>query len=186
LEKALRHAKAADATLICAKLDRIGRKASHVLSLLDNASVPVIFADSLHANKLTLGVMAVVTEEEARAISERTRAGLAAAKARGMQLGNPNGAAALRRYEALHGHTAAIQGRVKAADDFAAGLSFAVERIIDEGKTKTQEIADELNASGFPTRRGGQWSRGQISRLLKRLDIRLTGELPKIAYSPAA
>jgi DNA invertase Pin-like site-specific DNA recombinase len=171
LQRALQHAKAANATLICAKLDRIGRKASHVLGLLDSAGVPVVFADSPTANKLTLGVLAVVAEEEARAISTRTKAGLAAAKARGVRLGNPNGAKALRRYEAEHGHGAAIEGRVRAADDFAGGLRFAVERIMAEGNATMQAIADALNASGFPTRRGGQWSRGQVSRLLMRLGL---------------
>ena len=52
LEKALRHAKAANTTLICAKLDRIGRKASHVLGLLDSANVPVVFADSPSASDI--------------------------------------------------------------------------------------------------------------------------------------
>ena len=186
LEKALQHAKAAGATLVCAKLDRIGRKASHVLGLLDNASVEVVFADSPTANKLTLGVLAVVAEEEARAISERTKAGLAAAKARGTTLGNPNGAAALRRYEAEHGHGAATEGRMRAADDFADGLRFAVDRIVSEGKTTTAAISDALNVSGFPTRRGGRWSRGQVSRLLKRLGIDVAGKLPSQAYRQAA
>lgn len=185
LERALQHARAANATLICAKLDRIGRKASHVLGLLDSAGIPVVFADSPTANKLTLGVLAVVAEEEARAISERTKAGLAAAKARGVPLGNPRGAAALRRYEAEHGHIAATKGRVKAADSFAEGLRFAVERIVAEGATTAQAVADGLNTSGFPTRRGGQWSRGQVSRLLRRLDIDLTARVP-VAASEAA
>jgi DNA invertase Pin-like site-specific DNA recombinase len=171
LRNALRHAKAANATLICAKLDRIGRKASHVLTLLDNANVPVVFADSPAATKLSLGILAVVAEEEARAISERTTAGLAAAKARGVKLGNPNGAAALRRYEAMHGHRAATEGRVRAADEFAEALRFAVEQIVSDGHTTLQSIADSLNGRGFPARRGGLWSKSQVLFLLRRLDI---------------
>ena len=186
LAKALDHAKAAGAVLVCAKLDRLGRKASHVLGLLDSAGVDVVFADAPNAGSLELGVRAVVAQEEARMISERTKAGLAAAKARGVRLGNPNGAAALRRYEAEHGHVAATEGRIRAADDFAGGLRFAVERIIAEGGTKTQEIADSLNEAGFPTRRGGQWSRGQVSRLLRRLDINVAAKLPEGAYREAA
>lgn len=186
LRKALDHAKAANATLICAKLDRLGRRASHVLTLLDGAGVSVVFADAPHAGALELGVRAVVAQEEARMISERTRAGLAAAKARGVRLGNPNGAAALRRYEAKHGHVAATEGRVKAADEFAVGLRFAIERIMNEGRATTQMIAEALNANGFPARRGGRWSKGQVSRLLKRLDIDVTAKLPGNAYRQAA
>lgn len=186
LRNALDHAKAAGAVLVCAKLDRLGRRASHVLGLLDSAGVQVVFADAPNAGTLELGVRAVVAQEEARMISERTKAGLAAAKARGVKLGNPNGAAALRKYEAEHGHAAATEGRIRAAGDFAEGLRFAVERIIAEGKTTTQAIADALNASGFPTRRGGQWSRGQVSRLLKRLGISLTAKLLTDACREAA
>lgn len=171
LEKALRHARAANATLICAKIDRLGRKAAHVLTLLDNADVPVVFADSPDANKLTLGVLAVVAESEGAEISRRTKAALAAAKARGVKLGNPNGAAVLRRYAAIHGQSAAIAARVRAADQFADGLRFAIDEIVSNGKSTTQAIADALNANGFPTRRGGEWGRGQVSRLLHRLDI---------------
>ena len=163
---------------MCAKLDRIGRKASHVLGLLDSANVPVVFADSPSATKLSLGILAVVAEEESRAISQRTKDGLAAAKARGVKLGNPAGAAALRRYEALHSHRAATKGRIRAANEFAEDLRFAVERIIAEGKTTNQSIADTLNAEGFPTRSGRLWRRGQVSRLLKRLQIDRTGNLP--------
>lgn len=181
LERALQHAKATGATLVCAKLDRLGRRASHVLGLLDGAGVPVVFADAPNAGTLELGVRAVVAEEEARMISERTKAGLQAAKARGVRLGNPNGAKALRRYEAENGHGAAIEGRVRAADEFAGGLRFAVERIMAEGKTTMQEIADALNADGFPTRRGGQWSRGQVSRLVKRLGLDSATDLKRAA-----
>ena len=92
LAKALQHALAANAVLIVAKLDRIGRKASHVLSLLDDSGVDVAFADTPNASSLELGVLAVVAEQEGRAISDRTTRALAAAKARGVQLGNPNSA----------------------------------------------------------------------------------------------
>lgn len=171
LRQALQHARAAGATLVCAKLDRIGRRASHVLGLLDSADVPVIFADNPSANALTLGVLAVVAEEEARAISARTKAGLAAARARGKRLGNPNGAAALRRYEAEHGNAAGVEGAKRAADGFAEGLRFAVERAIADGTTTASGIADKLNAANFPSRRGGRWHAASVQRLLRRLGI---------------
>lgn len=186
LERALQHAKAANATLVCARLDRLGRRASHVLTLLDKSGCPVAFADAPNAGALELGIRAIIAQEEGLKISERTKAGLAAARAKGRKLGNPNGARALRKYEGEHGHAAATAGRVRAADEFAGGLRFAVERIIAEGRTTTQEIADALNASGFPTRRGGEWTRGQVSRLLRRLGIDVAGKLPSDGCRQAA
>lgn len=89
LEAALRHARAANATLMCARLDRLGRRASHVLSILDRGRVPVVFADSPEAGSLELGVRAIVAQEEGFKISERTKAALKAARSRGTRLGKP-------------------------------------------------------------------------------------------------
>ena len=96
LEKALHLAKVTGATLVIAKLDRLSRNAAFLLALRDSG-VRFLAADMPEANDLTVGVMALVAEQERRAISRRTKEALAAAKARGVKLGNPNGAAALRR-----------------------------------------------------------------------------------------
>ena len=85
-EKALARCRATGATLLIAKLDRLSRDA-HFLLGLKKAKVEFVAADMPTADPLTVGIMALVAEEEARMISARTKAALAAAKARGQKLG---------------------------------------------------------------------------------------------------
>jgi DNA invertase Pin-like site-specific DNA recombinase len=96
LKRALHLAKVTGATLVIAKLDRLSRNAAFLLTLRDSG-VRFLAVDLTEANDLTVGIMALVAQQEREAISRRTREALAVAKARGVKLGNPNGAAALRR-----------------------------------------------------------------------------------------
>ena len=186
LDKALRHAKATGATLVCAKLDRVGRRASHVLGILDNSGIKVEFANAPTASALELGVLAVVAQQEGLAISERTTAALQAAKARGVRLGNPNGAAALRRYEAENGNAAGVEGCQKAADTFANETREWIESAMAVGCGSANAIAGHLNAKGIRTRRGKAWTHKQVGHVLDRLGIDLTAKLPGNAYRKAA
>jgi DNA invertase Pin-like site-specific DNA recombinase len=100
LAKALAHAKAIGATVVFAKLDRLARNVD-LLGKLVASDVDLVFCDLPHVppgamGRFPLTQMASVAELEAGLISERTKAALAAAKARGVKLGNPNGARALR------------------------------------------------------------------------------------------
>src|SRR5712691_7934411 len=95
LAKALVQSKATGATLIVAKLDRLSRNVAFIAALMESG-VEFTAADMPMANRLTVHVLAAVAEHEREAISARTKAALAAAKARGQKLGNPNGARALR------------------------------------------------------------------------------------------
>ncbi|MBS8225939.1 recombinase family protein [Vannielia litorea] len=166
LDRALTLARLTGATLVIAKLDRLSRNAAFLLTLRDSG-VRFLAVDMPEANDLTVGIMALVAQQEREAISRRTKEALAAAKARGVKLGNPNGAAALRR--AGEGGAALRATVSRNADEFAAGLAEVVAAIRAEGHVSLRAIAAELNARGILTRRGGRWQVSNVRDLLKRL-----------------
>ncbi|WP_272011363.1 recombinase family protein [Roseovarius sp. ZX-A-9] len=167
LAKALHLAKLTGATLVIAKLDRLSRNAVFLLTLRDSG-VRFLAVDMPEANDLTVGIMALVAQQEREAISRRTREALAAAKARGTKLGNPNGAAALRR--AGKGG-AALRAAVAAnADAHAADLADVLIDIRAQGHVTLRAIAAELNQRGILTRRGGKWHVSSVRNLIRRVD----------------
>jgi DNA invertase Pin-like site-specific DNA recombinase len=170
LRKALDLARLTGATLIIAKLDRLSRNAAFLLTLRDSG-VRFVACDMPEANDLTVGIMALVAQQEREAISRRTKEALAAAKARGVKLGNPNGAAALRR--AGKGGAALREAVTSNADRFARDLTSVVDVIRGDGKVTLRAIADAMNARGMMTRRGGRWHVSTVKNLLAR--IRLMG-----------
>jgi DNA invertase Pin-like site-specific DNA recombinase len=95
LRAAISHAKATGAKLVIARLDRLARNL-HFVSSLQERGVDFVAADMPDANRLTIHIIAAVAEAVGRTISENTKTALAAAKARGVKLGNPNGARALK------------------------------------------------------------------------------------------
>lgn len=167
LTAALHHAKVTGGTLVIAKLDRLSRNAAFITALQDSGA-KFIAADMPEANELTVHIMAAVAQAERQAIAKRTKEALAAAKARGVALGNPNGAAALRR--AAKGNAASLQSIKGNADNFARDLSPVVERLRSEGRTSLPQIAAGLNAGGFSTPRGGRWHPSSVKNLLARLE----------------
>lgn len=166
LKEALHLAKVTGSTLVIAKLDRLSRNAAFLLTLRDSG-VKFIAADLPDANDLTVGVMALVAQQEREATSKRTKDALAAAKARGVQLGNPNGAAALRR--AGKGNEAGIAAIKSRASRHAMDLKPVIEAIQAEGLTSLGDIAKALNNRGFLTRRGGQWHKTTVKNLMARI-----------------
>ena len=154
LRKAIDHARRTSAVLLVAKLDRLSRDV-HFLTGLEKAGVEFVACDMPEANRLTVHIMAVVAQAEREMISKRTKEALAAAKARGVRLGNPNGAAPLRR--AGKGTVAAVATLRANADRRAQDLAGTVATIRAGGATSLQKVADELNRQGITTARGGRW-----------------------------
>lgn len=110
LEAAKKHAIASGATLLIAKLDRLARRASFILSLLDTAGLKIKVCDLENADRMTLSIMAVIAEKEAEMISQRTKDALAAARNRGQKLGMQNPAIAAALPKAIK-HGAALKKR---------------------------------------------------------------------------
>ena len=167
LAKALHLAKVTGATLLIAKLDRLSRNAAFLLTLRDSG-VRFVAADMPEANDLTVGMMALVAEQEREAISRRTSEALTAAKARGVKLGNPNGAAALRR--AARGGGPLREANSRNADRHAEDLRAVIENVTSAGQRSLGAIAEELNSRGIITRRGGRWHKSTVMNLLRRLN----------------
>jgi DNA invertase Pin-like site-specific DNA recombinase len=160
LTKALNACRLKGATLVIAKLDRLSRDA-HFLLGLDKAGVDFVAADMPSANRMTVGIMAVVAEEERRMIAARTRAALAAAKARGTALGGWKGG------PKVDGKLGAAANRGK-ADVYAAKLAPIMADL--QGRSLSlRQIAAELTAQGIQTPRGGGWTAAAVRSVLVRL-----------------
>ena len=163
---ALHHAKVTGGTLVIAKLDRLSRNAAFITALQDSGA-KFIAADMPEANELTVHIMAAVAQAERQAIAKRTREALAAAKVRGVKLGNPNGAAAIRR--AGKGNGASLDAIKDNANAFASDLAPIIDRLRAEGFKSLPQIARVLNEGGFATPRGGKWHPSSVRNLLSRL-----------------
>jgi len=162
LAQALAACRLHRAVLVIAKLDRLARDA-HFLLGLEKAGVEFVAADMPSANRLNVGIMAMVAEEERRMISTRTKAALAAAKARGVKLGNPdnlkNRAAGSARGNAV---------KTARADARTADIVLVIEGIRAAGVTSANGIARALNERSIPTARGGRWQAVQVQLVLVR------------------
>jgi DNA invertase Pin-like site-specific DNA recombinase len=163
LARALAEAKRIGAVLLIAKLDRLARNVAFIANLLE-AGVEIAAADMPEANRFLLHVMAAVAEHEAQAISDRTRAALAAAKARGVALGWSMPARADEQRQASR-KGASRNARI--ADQHAANV-LPVIRQIAAGGASLRQIADELNARGAKTARGGLWYAATVRNLMAR------------------
>jgi DNA invertase Pin-like site-specific DNA recombinase len=156
LAAAIAHAKRAGAVLLIAKLDRLARSVSLISSLME-AGVEFQATDMPDANRFVVHIMAAVAEYEREQISSRTKAALAAAKARGVRLG-------------VNGRVLADQAIAEAVE-FCRPLENDVREIIARGASNLREIAAALNERGIPARQGGPWWPSNTAALVRRLDL---------------
>lgn len=157
LAAAIQMAKSKKAVLVIAKLDRLSRNAAFLLQLQDSG-VDFVACDMPNADKLSVGIIALLAQRERQLISERTKAGLAVAKQRGATLGNPHAA------EAWTKAVSAIKAR-KA--EFAATALKTIKEIQGTGVETLAKIADCLNKRGEHTPRGGKWTATSVKRVLE-------------------
>ena len=162
LAEALAACRLHRATLIIAKLDRLARNVAFVSNLMESGT-EFEAVDFPQANRLTIHILAAVAENEAQAISQRTRAALAAAKTRGTRLGGFRG-----RAGTCNDLAKARAARITQADRRAADLAPMIQAIRGEGTTSAGKIAEALNEQGITAPRGGAWSPAQVRRVLSR------------------
>ena len=163
LAKALHEAKKQGATLLIAKLDRLARNVAFIATLLDSG-VEIVAVDMPQANKFMLHVMAAVAEQEAALISERTKAALAARKAKG---GLQGLALPERRDQVAQVVAKATKSRVEKADTHAANVLPIIDTIKSTGAS-LRDIAKALNERGIKTARGGTWYATTVANVLDR------------------
>lgn len=164
LAAALDECRRRKARLVIAKLDRLARNVHFISGLMD-AGVDFVAADMPEANRLTVHILAAIAEHEREMISQRTKAALAAAKARGKPLG---WSIPSRRDEARVASRKGVTVRQQRADAFAANVMPIITDIEAAGVTTLKGIAAALNSRGVKTARGGKWHAATVRNLLLR------------------
>lgn len=154
LTKALAQTKSVAGTLLIAKLDRLGRNVAFIANLMES-EVKFVACDMPEANELTLHIIAAMAQYERKMISQRTKEALAAAKRRGVQLGNP------RIHETAH------FAATERADRFARSLYPTLQGLILRGCTRREMVA-ALNKMGSTGPNGGRWHLSTLQRIIYR------------------
>ena len=159
LAAALAKARALRCPIAVSKLDRLSRDV-HFISGLMTHRVPFVVADlGPDVDPFILHLFAALAEKERALISGRTKSALAAAKAKGIKLGNPRIEAARRLA------VASLQAEANRA---ASNVLPIIAEIRRSGATTLRAIAEALNARGVPTQRGGRWHATSVRNVLAR------------------
>jgi DNA invertase Pin-like site-specific DNA recombinase len=165
LAAALEDARRRRCAIVVAKLDRLSRDVAFISSLVSHRVRFIVTELGEQADPFTLHLFATLAEREAAVISARTKAALAAAKARGVQLGGPK----LARAREI-----ALENIKANADRSAANVLPVIKEIMRAGATSLRDVAEALNARGIPTQRGGRWHPQSVANVLARERRRLS------------
>lgn len=165
LAAALEQCRLTGATLVVAKLDRLSRDVAFLATLM-NGDVPFVACDNPHATPFTIHILAAVAQHEREAISARTKAALAASKARRAEQGlKPLGG---NRGVPAPDSALGVAARNAAADAFAARLAPTL-MTMKQGGLSLNQMATELTAKGIMTAQGGAWTATAVKRALARI-----------------
>jgi DNA invertase Pin-like site-specific DNA recombinase len=159
LARALDLCRLTGATLVIAKLDRLTRNVAFLAGLME-AGVEFVACDNPHATRFTIHILAAVAEHEREQIASRTKAALAASKARGKVLGGYRGGP-------VPDAAAGASGKRAKADAFAARLVPTLTDMRTRGLSLTA-MAAELAGKGIMTAAGGAWTATAVRRVLAR------------------
>jgi len=162
LLEALSECKRVDATLLIAKLDRLSRNAAFIFTLKDSG-VKFKCVDMPEANSVTIGIMAVLAQDERERISHRTKVALAALKAKGVKLGKPENLTDEARRRS-------VEARKKKANSNEHNTkATSLIKALRSNGASFRDIAQELNDSGFKTSRDSYFSAMTVKRLYDRI-----------------
>lgn len=173
LSSAIEYCQKNGYTLLIAKLDRLSRNARFILTLRESG-VKFVCADMPEANNLTIGLLAILAEDEAKRTSDRTKSALNEIKlkiAKGevhisksgkvvVKLGNPSN---LTNEDRKKGNEAK---KAKISEDVERQKSKAYATALYANTISLAEVANQLNKAGFTAPKGGKFSKTQVARLL--------------------
>lgn len=165
LAAALAQARKLGCPVLVAKLDRLSRDVHFISGLMAHRVSFIVGELGADANSFMLHVYAALAEKERALIAERTRVALAAAKDRGVTLGN--------RTNLTEAQAIGRKVQVSGADAHAQNVVAIIQQIEKTGINSLRQIADALNARGVPTARGGRWQPETVRRVkVRRVKVR--------------
>lgn len=162
LIEAMKHANLIGGKLLVGKLDRLSRDL-HFITSLQKSRVDFVVCDLPGCDSFTINIYGALAQREREMISARTKAGLAAAKARNIKLGTNNLRPELVREASAKGVLAIKRN----ASDFASKVRPVIEAMLEQGKS-LRAIASELEKLGVQTARGGAWTPTAVRNVILR------------------